>query len=321
VGLADPQRLGDLPGTVTAMVMLYTGDVLACLGLAVYALGSSVGTLSLLPGGLGANEDISTLVLTHLGVEAGTAEQVIAQRATGGQGLQQLWLDWQVEAYIATGRFEEGWTALEGALTVRPTYGERYWEADLYRLKGTLTLQSTASLGQVQDKFKASQNKSEVPNTHAEAEAERMYFLSHLCALRASHDGVVGQASDDLVDPTAGPWPLALDRVASLPPPPPTRNGAMARERKSIAGVRNSSRAPREGVVRPSADAIPGGSFQFVYCPTRMYPPLRGMFSAPSRRHGARNAARARMGGKPMRQTHSSFSGRTGDPTKTVTIG
>lgn len=41
--------------------------------MAVYALGSSVGTLSALPGGLGANEDVSTLVLGHLGVATGAA--------------------------------------------------------------------------------------------------------------------------------------------------------------------------------------------------------------------------------------------------------
>jgi class 3 adenylate cyclase/predicted ATPase len=63
-----------------------------------------------------------------------------AQRATGGQGLQQLWLALQVEAYIETGQIEEGWTALEEALTIRPKYGERYWEAELYRLKGELLL-------------------------------------------------------------------------------------------------------------------------------------------------------------------------------------
>lgn len=40
---------------------------------AVYALGSSVGTLSMLPGGLGANEDVSTLVLGRLGVATGPA--------------------------------------------------------------------------------------------------------------------------------------------------------------------------------------------------------------------------------------------------------
>ncbi len=41
--------------------------------IAVYALGSSVGTLSALPGGLGANEDVSVLVLGRMGVAAGPA--------------------------------------------------------------------------------------------------------------------------------------------------------------------------------------------------------------------------------------------------------
>ena len=68
-----------------------------------------------------------------------------AQRATGGQGLQQKWLALQIEAYIETGQFEEGWAALEEALTIRPKYGERYWEAELYRLKGELLLQKVAS--------------------------------------------------------------------------------------------------------------------------------------------------------------------------------
>ena len=63
-----------------------------------------------------------------------------AQRATGGQGLQQLWLALQVEAYIVARQFAEGWTALEEALAIRPKYGERYWETELYRLQGALLL-------------------------------------------------------------------------------------------------------------------------------------------------------------------------------------
>jgi predicted ATPase len=63
-----------------------------------------------------------------------------AQRATGGQALVQLWLALQIEALIETGRFEEGWTALEEALAIRPKCGDRYWEAELYRLKGELLL-------------------------------------------------------------------------------------------------------------------------------------------------------------------------------------
>ena len=72
--------------------------------------------------------------------------------------------------------------------------GERYYEAELYRLKGALTLQSQASLGQVSskswtspgqvsDESKTSQEKSEnpsfqplTPSTPAEAEAEACFL-------------------------------------------------------------------------------------------------------------------------------------------------
>lgn len=42
-------------------------------GTAVYALGTSAGALSALPGGLGANEDVSTLVLGHMGLATSAA--------------------------------------------------------------------------------------------------------------------------------------------------------------------------------------------------------------------------------------------------------
>jgi predicted ATPase len=63
-----------------------------------------------------------------------------AQRATGGQGLLQYWLALQLEAYIETGQFEEGWTVLKEALAIRPKYGDRYWEEEVYRLNGELLL-------------------------------------------------------------------------------------------------------------------------------------------------------------------------------------
>jgi predicted ATPase len=75
------------------------------------------------------------------------------------------------EAYEKAGQIEQGFTTLAEALTVVDKTGERYYEAELYRLKGELTLQSKASLGQVQDKSQASQSPSEV-----EQEAEA-YFL------------------------------------------------------------------------------------------------------------------------------------------------
>jgi predicted ATPase len=63
-----------------------------------------------------------------------------AQRAIGGQGLLHHWLGMQLEAYIEAGQFAEAWTVLHEALTVRPTYGDRYWEEDIYRLNGELLL-------------------------------------------------------------------------------------------------------------------------------------------------------------------------------------
>jgi predicted ATPase len=87
------------------------------------------------------------------------------------------------EAYREVGQAEEGLTLLTEALAVVDKTGERMWEAELYRLKGALTLQSKTSLGQVSGKSRASQNKSEdtstqhpTSSTHAEAEAEACFF-------------------------------------------------------------------------------------------------------------------------------------------------
>jgi adenylate cyclase len=48
-----------------------------------------------------------------------------------------------VEAYAEMGQTEAGLAVLAEALTVVDKSGERFYEAELYRLKGTLTLQST----------------------------------------------------------------------------------------------------------------------------------------------------------------------------------
>jgi predicted ATPase len=70
----------------------------------------------------------------------------------------------------------------EGLAEVEKT-GERFYEAELYRLKGTLTLQSRTSLGPVSGQSQASQDKSEdtspqplTPSTQAEAEAEACFL-------------------------------------------------------------------------------------------------------------------------------------------------
>jgi predicted ATPase len=83
-----------------------------------------------------------------------------------------------VEACGKRGQVEEGLAVLAEALAWVAKTGERVWEAELYRLKGTLTLQSQASLRQVSGKSQASQDKSEdtdprplASDPQAEAEA------------------------------------------------------------------------------------------------------------------------------------------------------
>ncbi len=60
----------------------------------------------------------------------------------------RLWLPYSlallIEAYIKTGQTEEGLSALAEALSLIDDTGERFYEAELYRLKGTLLLLRSA---------------------------------------------------------------------------------------------------------------------------------------------------------------------------------
>jgi class 3 adenylate cyclase/predicted ATPase len=95
-----------------------------------------------------------------------------AYRATGAELAWTKWLALLAEAYGKAGQAEEGLSVLAEALAAVDKSGERFYEAELYRLKGTLTLQSKAGLRQVSDKC---QDMSEVSNTHTEAEAEAWF--------------------------------------------------------------------------------------------------------------------------------------------------
>jgi predicted ATPase/class 3 adenylate cyclase len=116
--------------------------------------------------------------------EQGQVEEGIAQirqgraseRATGveyGWAGDLVRLAW---AYGEVGQAEEGLNVLAEALAAMDSTGGRFYEAELYRLKGTLTLQSKTSPGQVSGKSQASQDQSEdtdprplVPDSQAEA--------------------------------------------------------------------------------------------------------------------------------------------------------
>ncbi len=123
-------------------------------------------------------------------VEEGIAlmrQGLTASRAIGGEVRRSYFLSLIAEAYGEVGRAAEGLTLLAEALTHVDKTGERYYEAEVYRLKGELTLTQSrvqglgSSVKASQSKsrqVKASQDKSEVtspqhpaPNPQAEAEA------------------------------------------------------------------------------------------------------------------------------------------------------
>ncbi len=69
------------------------------------------------------------------------------------------------------GQAEEGLTALAGALTVADKTGERFYEAELYRLKGELSLQSAVR----SPRSEVTSPQHPAPNPQAEAEAEACF--------------------------------------------------------------------------------------------------------------------------------------------------
>jgi class 3 adenylate cyclase/predicted ATPase len=83
-------------------------------------------------------------------VEQGQAEEGIAQmrqglaarRDIGAEGRLPSLLTLLAEAYGKVGQIEEGLTALTEALAMGNKNGDRWWEAELYRIKGQLVLQS-----------------------------------------------------------------------------------------------------------------------------------------------------------------------------------
>ncbi len=102
---------------------------------------------------------------------------IAAYRGTGAEIERSHWLTLLAEAYGRVRQTEEGLSVVAEALTEVQQNGICYHEAELYRLKGTLTLQSQASLGQVktgQDKSEDTGPRPLTPDPQAEAEA---YFL------------------------------------------------------------------------------------------------------------------------------------------------
>jgi predicted ATPase len=86
--------------------------------------------------------------LAHQGQVKEGIEQIhqglVAYRATGAEAMRPYFLALLAEAYGTTGEPEAGLTALTEALTQADKTGERWWEPELYRLKGALLLQQNS---------------------------------------------------------------------------------------------------------------------------------------------------------------------------------
>ena len=108
--------------------------------------------------------------------EQGQGEEGIAQirqsltvwRTVGREGMQTYALVLLAEAYGRAGQAEEGLSTVAEALAVVSKTGERWYEAELYRLKGQLTLQKFQVSG---SKFQVQESpRSEVRGPESEAE-------------------------------------------------------------------------------------------------------------------------------------------------------
>lgn len=134
------------------------------------------------------------ILVGWLGMRQEGGEEYLAQmlqgiaewQATGAEASRSFLLSLVAGAYGRSGQAEQGLQVLEEALSLTRANEELYCLAELWRLKGELTLQqqSKAGLGQVPDKPRTSQDKSEdtdprslTPDPQGEAEE---YFLKAL---------------------------------------------------------------------------------------------------------------------------------------------
>jgi len=120
----------------------------------------------------------------HEGI-AQIQQGIAAFRATGAELYRPYFLALLAEAYEKAEQGENGLAVLAEALAVVDNTGERFYEAELYRLKGTLTLQSKTSLGQVSDMSQASQDMSEVPSTQHPAPSTQVEAEAEACFRKA----------------------------------------------------------------------------------------------------------------------------------------
>jgi class 3 adenylate cyclase/predicted ATPase len=121
--------------------------------------------------------ELGTVVRGWALAEQGQGEEGVSQIRHGlatcqaiGVGLFKSYhLALLAEVYGKAGRADEGLAALDEALTVIDTSGERFYEAELYRLKGELTL-AQSSVQSLASSVQNPHSAFRIPQSEAEAE-------------------------------------------------------------------------------------------------------------------------------------------------------
>jgi predicted ATPase len=132
---------------------------------------------------------LATLLQGWVLADQGHGEQGLAQvheglaalRATGAESWRPYFLALLAEAYGQTGQAEEGLSILAEALATVHKTGERHYEAELYRLKGALTLAPSSVRRLVSSVTNA---HSPTPNPQIQAET---CFLKAIEIARRQH--------------------------------------------------------------------------------------------------------------------------------------
>jgi predicted ATPase len=117
--------------------------------------------------------------LVHQGIVEKGIQQIqdgmAAWRAIGAQISVPYFLSFLAEAYGKSGHPAKGLRVLTEALTLTNTTEERWWEAELYRLKGTLTLEERDWRPETRPSSQASSLRPQIPNEVVQ-EAEECFL-------------------------------------------------------------------------------------------------------------------------------------------------
>src|SRR5262249_7142890 len=139
------------------------------------------------PLGLGSGAVLQGWALADQGQSAEGLSQIrhglATHQAVGVGILHSYYLALLAEAYGKAGQAKEGLAVLTEVLTVMDKSGERFYEAELYRLKGELTLHQSLVQGH---KSQVPHPQHLTPSTQAQADAEACFLKAIEIARRQS---------------------------------------------------------------------------------------------------------------------------------------